>query len=112
MCATKNGTALISCSEDGSLCMWEVKGFTAKTEYPDDVLVNWTEMKNKSEEIKRVKEEVNKVKMETALAMDKLRSEKEEEIEKMKNENLKNYHNETGKKKVIALVEKIILILI
>lgn len=96
---------MISCSEDGSLCIWEIKGITDNAVYPDDMLVSWTEMKNRSEDIERVKEEVRRLKKETALAMDKLRSEKEEEIENMKNENSKNYHDENEKIKVISSVE-------
>lgn len=108
MCLALDGSVLISCSEDGSICIWEIITEMNKTKnihdnnlYSDDVLVNWSTLVKINEEIDKVETAIYKLEKESTNTLNELKIVKEKEIEDLKKLNLTNTHNIIKNKKVI-----------
>lgn len=106
LCLAMDGSALISCSKDGSMCIWEVKDVVhnmqkSENRYSDDVLVNWSKLETIIGNTKKVEKEVTKLKTECTQTIDKLKAAKDQELRDTKNANSTNYEDAFVKIKVI-----------
>lgn len=90
-----DGSVLISCSEDGSICIWEVKDYVnnidSRSTYFDDILVNWSELSKLNDKIIKTETMVNKLEAESAYTVDEFKKSKEQELEHKKILNTENY---------------------
>jgi len=112
MCLAIDGSMLISCSEDGSICIWEVQDFINKISitnksderYIDDVLVNWPKLDKINNQLNKNIEEVKNMKNENTQAINKLKSIKEQEIKELINTNSTDYDDTVEITKVIKYI--------
>lgn len=87
-------SALITCSEDGSMCMWEVKNYDKDVNlknridihsvHCDDILVNMSELRRINEKIPKTELSVRKLESECLYTADQRRKSKQQEIELQK----------------------------
>lgn len=85
-----DGSTLISCSEDGTICFWEVKDFTDKmnkteNSYPNDVLIGWSKLKSINKNITEAEKEVIRLKTKNIQTINKLKTEIDHELNENKN---------------------------
>lgn len=91
-----DGSTLISCSEDGSICIWEVKDFTNKmiktdNPYSDDVLISWSKLKSINKNITKAEREVITLKTKNIQTINKLKTEIDHELNENRNMKSINY---------------------
>lgn len=108
LCLGMDDSVLISCSEDGCICLWEVKDQMNKTnvyhnniEYSDEILVNWSKLVKINEDIDKLESAIHKLEKESTYSLNELKIVKEKEIEDLKNFNLNNTYNILKNKKVL-----------
>lgn len=89
---TIDDSVLITCSVDGSICIWEVKDAEGKKvvlndqfAYSDDILVNALDLKNKIENIAELKMRVNELERECKYQVNELTKSKERRIQELNN---------------------------
>lgn len=85
-----DGSTLISCSEDGCICIWEVKDFTDKViktdnPYSNDVLISCSKLKSINKNIAEAEKEVIRLKTKNIQTIDKLKTEMNYELNENKN---------------------------
>lgn len=85
-----DGSTLISCSEDGSICIWEVKDFTDKMNktdnpYSNDILISWSKLKSIKKDITEAEIEVIRLKTKNIETINKLETEIDHELNENKN---------------------------
>jgi len=92
MSMTVDDSILITCSVDGSICIWEVKNAEGKKvilneqfAYSDDILVNALDLKNKIENISELKMRVKELERECKYQVTELTNSKEEQILELNN---------------------------
>eukprot|EP00102_Acyrthosiphon_pisum_P002329 XP_001943650.2 PREDICTED: cilia- and flagella-associated protein 57-like [Acyrthosiphon pisum] len=92
MSMTIDDSNLITCSSDGSICIWEIKDAEGKKvilndqfAYSDDILVNALELKNKIENMAELKMRVNELERESKYQITQLIKSKEEQIQELNN---------------------------
>lgn len=92
MSMTIDDSYLITCSIDGSICIWEIKNAEAKKvilndqfAYSDDILVNALDLKNKIENIAELKMRVNELERESKYQITELTKSKEKQIQELNN---------------------------
>lgn len=110
-----DGSTLIACSKDGSICFWEVKDVVHNMQkpdnrYSDDILVNSLKLETIIKSITKVGKEVNKLKTECTQTINKLKAAKNQELHDTKNANTANYEDAVHKIKVIYLLYLLFLI--
>jgi len=88
---TIDDSILITCSVDGSICIWEVKNAEGKKialndqfAYSDDILVNALDLKNKIENISELKMRVRELERESKYQIIELADSKERQIQELK----------------------------
>lgn len=116
MCLSMDGSVLISCSEDGSMCIWEVKNYKKRmietnghSLYTDDILVKMSTLENINNNVVGMEKVVNRLETESTEILTKLKKSKEHEIEELKDAKMINYRNAVEKNKVIkTIIPKII----
>lgn len=89
---TVDDSILITCSVDGSICIWEVKDAEEKKvilndqfAYSDDILVNALDLKNKIESISELKMRVRELERECKYQVTELTNSKEQQILELNN---------------------------
>lgn len=89
---TVDDSILITCSVDGSICIWEVKNAEGKKvilhdqfTYSEDILVNALDLKNKIENIAEFKIRVKELERECKYQITKLTKSKEQQIQELNN---------------------------
>jgi len=92
MSMTVDDSILITCSVDGSICIWEVKDAEGKKvilndqfAYFDDILVNALDLKNKIENISELKMRVKELERECTYQITELTNSKEQRILELNN---------------------------
>lgn len=92
MSMTVDDSILISCSVDGSICIWEVKNAEGKKvilhdqfTYSEDILVNALDLKNKIENIAELKIRVKELERECKYQITELTKSKETRIQELNN---------------------------
>lgn len=92
MCMTIDDSNLITCSIDGSICIWKIKDAEGKKvilndqfAYSDDILVNALDLKNKIENIVELKMRVNELERESKYQITQLIKSKEQQIQELNN---------------------------
>lgn len=92
MCMTIDDSILITCSIDGSICIWDVNDAEGKKvvlndqfAYSDDILVNDIELKNKIENIVELKIRVKELEKECEYQVTELTKSKEQCIQELNN---------------------------
>lgn len=92
MTMTVDDSYLITCSTDGSICIWEIKDAEGKKvilndqfAYSDDILVNASELKNKIENMAELKMRVNELERESKYQISQLIKSKEQQIQELNN---------------------------
>lgn len=125
MSMTVDDSYLITCSTDGSICIWEIKDAEGKKvilndqfAYSDDILVNASELKNKIENMAELKMRVNELERESKYQISQLIKSKEQKIQELNNNHsivmkiLEN-KNTVGSKTIITriILHYIILLL-
>lgn len=113
MCLTVDDSALISCSEDGSMCMWEVKNYDKGVNldnridiyslHCDDALVNISELKRINEKIPKTELSVRKLETECLYTADKRKKSKQQEI-KLKKISISQYFDFVEKHNIVIRV--------
>ncbi|KAF0763554.1 cilia- and flagella-associated protein 57 [Aphis craccivora] len=111
MCMTIDDSNLITCSTDGSICIWKIKDAEGKKvilndqfAYSDDILVNASDLKNKIENIVELKMRVNELERESKYQITQLIKSKEQQIQELNNNHsivmkiLENKNTEITKK--------------
>lgn len=95
MSMTVDDSVLITCSVDGSICIWDVKNAEGKKvvlndqfAYSDDILVNAIDLKNKIENISELKMRVKELEKECKYQITELTKSKEDQIQKFNNNHL------------------------
>jgi len=90
MSMTVDDSNLITCSTDGSICIWEIKDAEGKKvilndqfAYSDDILVNASELKNKIENMAELKMRVNELERESKYQISQLIKSKEQQIQEL-----------------------------
>lgn len=91
---TIDDSNLITCSVDGSICVWKVKDAEGKKivlndqfVYSDDILVNALDLKNKIENIAELKMRVKELERECKYQVTDLIKTKERQIDELNNNN-------------------------
>lgn len=94
MCLTMDGSALITCSEDGSICIWGIKDYTKdvnvdlridiRSAHYDDILVNVSQLERINEKITKSKLAVSKLESEYSYTTNQWKKAKEQEVELQK----------------------------
>lgn len=89
LCLATDGSTLVSYSEDGSLCIWEVKDVNKMSMIHckhdvDDILVDRRAMKKMDDNIQHIKVTVNKMETKCTLAINDLKKRREQEIQYVK----------------------------
>jgi len=89
---TIDDSNLITCSIDGSICIWKIKDAEGKKvilndqfAYSDDILVNALDLKNKIENIVELKMRVNELERESKYQITQLIKSKEQQIQELNN---------------------------
>lgn len=92
MSMTVDDSVLITCSVDGSICIWEVKNAEGKKivlndqfAFSDDILVNAFDLKNKIENISELKMRVKELEKECKYQITELTKCKEGQIQELNN---------------------------
>jgi cilia- and flagella-associated protein 57 len=92
MCMTIDDSNLITCSTDGSICIWKIKDAEGKKvilndqfAYSDDILVNASDLKNKIENIVELKMRVTELERESKYQITQLIKSKEQQIQELNN---------------------------
>lgn len=87
---TIDDSTLITCSVDGSICIWEVKNAEGKKvvlndqfAYSYDILVNAKDLRNKIENISELKIRVRELERECTFQITELTKSKEHQIEEL-----------------------------
>lgn len=106
MILAREGSTLISCSEDGILCFWEVKDFFNKIDgsnnpYSDDIIVKWSRVERILKSTKKAETDVTLLMTQNKENMSKLKTVKYQELEDLKTVNLNNYLDAVNKINVI-----------
>lgn len=90
MSMTVDDSVLITCSVDGSICIWEVENAEGKKvvlndqfAYSDDILVNAIDLKNKIENISELKMRVKELEKECKYQITELTKSKEGQIQEL-----------------------------
>lgn len=90
MSMTIDDSILITCSMDGSVCIWNVKNAEGKKvvlndqfAYSDDILVNALDLKNKIENISELKMRVRELERECKYQISELTNSKEQQIQEL-----------------------------
>lgn len=101
---TIDDSQLITCSEDGSICIWEVNDAEGKLtsvndqfSYSDDILVNSLDLKNKIETVKELKMRVQVLENENKYQLSQLIKRNSEQLKEL-NTSYKNRTTELEKK--------------
>lgn len=91
---TIDDSILITCSVDGSICIWKVKDAEGKKVvlndqfvYSDDILVNALDLKNKIENIAELKMRVKELERECKYQVTDLTKTTKQQIEELNNNN-------------------------
>jgi len=89
---TIDDSILITCSVDGSICIWEIKDAESKKiilndqfAYSDDILVNALDLKHKIENISELKMRVRELERECKYQITELTKSKEHQIQELNN---------------------------
>lgn len=113
MCLSMDGSVLISCSEDGSMCIWEVKDYKNRmietnghSLYNDDILVKMSALDSINNNVVGMEKVVNRLETESTEILTKLKKSKEHEIEELKDAKMIHYRNAVDKNKVINVYIK------
>lgn len=92
MSMTIDDSILITCSVDGSICIWNVMDAEGKKvilndqfAYSDDILVNAVDLKNKIESIAELKMRVKELERECKYQISELTKSKEQRIQELNN---------------------------
>lgn len=92
MSMTVDDSILITCSIDGSICIWEVQDADGKKiilndqfAYSDDILVNAIDLKNKIENISELKMRVRELERECKYQVTEITKSKEQQIQELNN---------------------------
>lgn len=92
MSMTIDDSILITCSVDGSICIWDVMDAEGKKvilndqfAYSDDILVNAMDLKNKIESIAELKIRVRELEKECKYQITELTRSKEQQIHELNN---------------------------
>lgn len=99
MCLAMDGSVLISCSEDGSMCIWEIKDYVNNVIINnrcvqfDAILVSSNELEKLNENIFKTELVVNKLETERAHTINELKKSNEQNIELMKIANADHHLN-------------------
>lgn len=119
MCLSMDGSVLISCSEDGSICIWEVQDYKNRmietnghSLYNDDILVKMSALDNINNNVVGMEKVVNRLETESTEILTKLKKSKEHEIEELKDAKMIHYRIAVDKNKVINIYIKNDLMLI
>lgn len=119
MCLSMDGSVLISCSEDGSICIWEVQDYKNRmietnghSLYNDDILVKMSALDNINNNVVGMEKVVNRLETESTEILTKLKKSKEHEIEELKDAKMIHYRIAVDKNKVINIYIKNYLMLI
>lgn len=95
MSMTVDDSILITCSIDGSICIWEVQDADGKKiilndqfTYSDDILVNAIDLKNKIENISELKMRVRELERECKYQVTEITKSKEQQIQELNNNHL------------------------
>lgn len=114
---TIDDSILITCSVDGSICIWEVKNAEGKKivlndqfAYSDDILVNALDLKNKIENISELKMRVRELERECKYQITELTNAKERQIQEL-NDNYSNFTQILENKNTVRRYECIIIII-
>lgn len=88
-----DGSVLISCSEDGSMCIWEVEDVVNKKnnidnrfEYSDDLLIKWSEYEKISKDVNNCKTSVDVFETNSKQYINTLKNFKEQELDRLQTE--------------------------
>lgn len=113
ICLAKDGSVLVSCSEDGCICMWQVKDVSNRMntsddyfEYSDDVLVGWSKLKKTNENIEKIVMLVTKLEKESSYYIKKHEIAKDREVEDTNKTNSTNLQKAIKGNKVIHINKK------
>lgn len=95
MSMTVDDSVLITCSVDGSICIWDIKNAEGKKvvlndqfAYSDDILVNAIDLKNKIENISELKMRVKELEKECKYQITELTKSREDQIQELNNNHL------------------------
>lgn len=95
MSMTIDDSILITCSIDGSICIWEIKDVEEKKvilndqfTYSDDILVNALDLKNKIENIAELNMRVKELERECKYQIFELSKSKDNQIQELNNNHL------------------------
>lgn len=104
-------SVLITCSEDGSICIWEVKEVIDRVKnvdnrfkYSDDILVKRSKLEKINDKIDELKVVVDKLEIENATSVKKLKETKQKEFERMKTVQSLQIFNTIRKNKVMYYI--------
>lgn len=91
MCLAMDGSVLISCSEDGSMCIWEVEEIVSKKddiddrfEYSDDLLIKTSELEKINRDVNKIKTSVDLFEENSKYSINKLKYSKEQVLNTLK----------------------------
>lgn len=92
MSMSVDDSILITCSIDGSICIWEVQDADGKKiilndqfAYSDDILVNAVDLKNKIENISELKMRVKELETECKYQVTELTKSNEQQVRELNN---------------------------
>ncbi|VVC30814.1 WD40/YVTN repeat-like-containing domain,WD40 repeat,WD40-repeat-containing domain,WD40 repeat [Cinara cedri] len=110
LCLAMDGSTLISCSEDGSLCIWEVKDANTinkiNFDYFDDILANGKKLDEINENIEQIKVTVKKLETKSTLTVNAIKKMKEQEIQNTKHTHLDHFNDIVELNKGIVKIQK------
>lgn len=113
MCLTVDDSVLITCSEDGSMCLWEVKNYDKDVNLDnridihsaqcDDALIDMSELKRINEKIPKAELAVSKLESECLYTIDQRKKSKQQEIE-LKKISISQYFDFVEKHSIVIRV--------
>lgn len=95
MCLSMDGSTLISCSEDGSMCLWEVEDVVNKKlnidqriGYTDDILVTFSKFEKINKDIHNITTSVEVLKTDSKYYINELTNSKDKELNNVQKINM------------------------
>jgi hypothetical protein len=110
MCLAMDGSVLISCSEDGSMCIWEVEEVVNKKDniddrfkYFDDLLVKTLELEKINRDKIEIRNSVDLLEEKNKYNINKFKYSKEQELNNLKKMNADDIDKTRSKLNVMHL---------